>query len=97
MDRILLVEDHPAMRELVARELARAGIAADAVGRVGEAEACLAQARYGALVLDRGLPDGDARRNSAVAPNRFFISMCKARSRNPPMPVCRGFSTSAAN
>lgn len=60
MDRILLVEDHPAMRELVARELARAGIAADAVGRVGEAEACLAQARYGALVLDRGLPDGDA-------------------------------------
>ncbi len=60
MDRILLVEDHPAMREMVAFELARAGIAADAVGRVGEAEACLAQARYGALVLDRGLPDGDA-------------------------------------
>jgi DNA-binding response OmpR family regulator len=60
MDRILLVEDHPAMRELVARELARSGIAADAVGRVGEAEACLAQVRYAALVLDRGLPDGDA-------------------------------------
>jgi DNA-binding response OmpR family regulator len=62
MDRILLIEDHPAMRELVARELARAGIAADAVGRVGEAEACLAQVRYAALVLDRGLPDGDALR-----------------------------------
>jgi DNA-binding response OmpR family regulator len=60
MDRILLVEDHPAMRDLVARELARSGIAADAVGRVGEAEACLAQVRYAALVLDRGLPDGDA-------------------------------------
>lgn len=60
MNRILLVEDHPAMRELVVRELQHAGIAADAVGRVREAEACLAQVRYAALVLDRGLPDGDA-------------------------------------
>lgn len=60
MNRILLVEDHLAMRELVVQELHRAGIAADAVGRVGEAEACLAQVRYAALVLDRGLPDGDA-------------------------------------
>jgi DNA-binding response OmpR family regulator len=42
------------------RELQHAGIAADAVGRVREAEACLAQVRYAALVLDRGLPDGDA-------------------------------------
>jgi DNA-binding response OmpR family regulator len=60
MNRILLVEDHADMRELVVRELHRAGIAADAVGRVTEAEACLAQVRYAALVLDRGLPDGDA-------------------------------------
>ncbi|MFM8768440.1 MAG: response regulator transcription factor, partial [Rubrivivax sp.] len=60
MNRILLVEDHAHMRELVARELQHAGIAADAVGRVSEAEACLAQVRYGALVLDRGLPEGDA-------------------------------------
>jgi two-component system phosphate regulon response regulator OmpR len=60
MNRILLVEDHAAMRELVVRELQHAGIAADAVGRVREAEACLTQVRYAALVLDRGLPDGDA-------------------------------------
>jgi DNA-binding response OmpR family regulator len=60
MNRILLVEDHAAMRELVVRELHHAGIAADAVGRVREAEACLTQVRYAALVLDRGLPDGDA-------------------------------------
>jgi two-component system, OmpR family, response regulator QseB len=60
MNRILLVEDHAAMRELVLRELQQAGIAVDAVSRVSEAEACLAQARYAALVLDRGLPDGDA-------------------------------------
>ena len=60
MNRILLIEDHAAMRELVLRELQQAGIAVDAVSRVSEAEACLAQARYAALVLDRGLPDGDA-------------------------------------
>jgi DNA-binding response OmpR family regulator len=60
MNRILLVEDHAAMRELVVRELQHAGIAADAVGRVREAEACLTEVRYAALVLDRGLPDGDA-------------------------------------
>ena len=58
MNRILLVEDHAAMRELVMRELHQSGIAVDAVGRVSEAEACLAQARYAALVLDRGLPAG---------------------------------------
>jgi len=60
VNRILLVEDHPAMRDLVQLELAQAGIAADAVSRIGEAEACLAQSSYAALVLDRGLPEGDA-------------------------------------
>nr|UOZ97027.1 Transcriptional regulatory protein BasR [Cupriavidus sp.] len=48
------------MRALVARELHSAGIAADAVGRISEAEVCLTQAHYAALILDRGLPDGDA-------------------------------------
>ena len=60
MNRILLVEDHVAMRELVVLELQQAGIAADAVGRVSEAEVWLAKVRYAALVLDRGLPEGDA-------------------------------------
>ena len=60
MNRVLLVEDHPSMRTLVARELHSAGIAADAVGRISEAEVCLTQAHYAALILDRGLPDGDA-------------------------------------
>jgi DNA-binding response OmpR family regulator len=60
MNRILLVEDQAPMRELVVLELQRVGIAADAVARVSEAEACLAQVRYAALVLDRGLPEGDA-------------------------------------
>lgn len=60
MNRVLLVEDQAAMRELVVLELDRVGIAADAVARVSEAEACLSQVRYAALVLDRGLPEGDA-------------------------------------
>lgn len=60
MNRVLLVEDHAAMRELVVLELHRVGIAADAVARLSEAEACLSQVRYAALVLDRGLPEGDA-------------------------------------
>ncbi|MBM3375871.1 MAG: response regulator transcription factor [Betaproteobacteria bacterium] len=60
MNRVLLVEDHPSMRTLVARELHSTGIAADAVGRISEAEVCLTQAHYAALILDRGLPDGDA-------------------------------------
>lgn len=60
MNRILLVEDQAPMRELVLLELQRVGIAADAVARVSEAEACLSQVRYAALVLDRGLPEGDA-------------------------------------
>lgn len=60
MNRILLVEDQAAMRELVLRELKGIGIAADAVGRISEAEVCLAQAHYAVLILDRGLPDGDA-------------------------------------
>jgi DNA-binding response OmpR family regulator len=60
MNRILLVEDQAPMRELVVLELQRVGIAADAVARVSEAEVCLSQVRYAALVLDRGLPEGDA-------------------------------------
>lgn len=60
MSRILLVEDQAPMRELVVLELERVGIAADAVGRLSEAEACLSQVRYAAMVLDRGLPEGDA-------------------------------------
>jgi two-component system response regulator QseB len=60
VNRILLVEDHSEMREIVVRDLQAAGIATDAAARISEAEACLSQVRYAALILDRGLPDGDA-------------------------------------
>jgi DNA-binding response OmpR family regulator len=59
MNRILLVEDHERLAQLVSNGLNSAGIAVDAVQRIDAAWSALQQVSYGALVLDRGLPDGD--------------------------------------
>jgi DNA-binding response OmpR family regulator len=59
MTRILLVEDHPRLTELLVNALAAAGIAADAVERSDAAWEATRQFEYAAVVLDRGLPDGD--------------------------------------
>jgi DNA-binding response OmpR family regulator len=59
MNRILLVEDHERLARLICTGLAGAGIAADVVPRIDAAWSALQQVPYGALVLDRGLPDGD--------------------------------------
>jgi DNA-binding response OmpR family regulator len=59
MNRILLVEDHERLAQLVSSGLNSAGIAVDAVLRIDAAWSALQQVSYGALVLDRGLPDGD--------------------------------------
>lgn len=59
MNRILLVEDHERLARGVASGLNAAGIAVDAVQRMDAAWSALQQVSYGALVLDRGLPDGD--------------------------------------
>lgn len=59
MNRILLVEDHERFAGLIRKGLAAHGVAVDVVGRIGEAWAALSQVPYEALVLDRGLPDGD--------------------------------------
>jgi DNA-binding response OmpR family regulator len=59
MNRILLVEDHERLAQLVSNGLSAAGIAVDAVRRIDAAWSALQQMSYGALVLDRGLPDGD--------------------------------------
>lgn len=59
MNRILLVEDHERLAQLVNDGLSAAGIAVDAVKRIDTAWSALQQVPYGALVLDRGLPDGD--------------------------------------
>lgn len=57
--RILVVEDHPALREMVAGHLDQRGFAVDAVATADAARGALEAAAYDALVLDLGLPDGD--------------------------------------
>jgi DNA-binding response OmpR family regulator len=57
--KVLLVEDHAAMREMISDHLVERGFTVDAVGRAEDAYAALAVAFYDALVLDLGLPDSD--------------------------------------
>lgn len=57
--RILLIEDEPELARLVRDHLARLAFAVDLAGSIEDAEAMLASTRYDAIMLDRGLPDGD--------------------------------------
>ena len=59
MSRVLLVEDHDRLARLMCKGLVGAGIAVDVVGRIDTAWSAVQQMPYQALVLDRGLPDGD--------------------------------------
>jgi DNA-binding response OmpR family regulator len=59
MSRILLIEDHERLARLVCKGLMAAGIAVDVVDRVDAAWAAIRRMPYQALVIDRGLPDGD--------------------------------------
>lgn len=59
MSRILLIEDHERLAELIRKSLVAAGIGVDLADRINVAWAALQQMPYQALVLDRGLPDGD--------------------------------------
>lgn len=59
MSRILLVEDHDRLARLMCKGLEAAGIAVDVAERIDAAWAAVQQMPYQALILDRGLPDGD--------------------------------------
>ena len=59
MNRILLVEDHERLARLMCKGLSGAGIAVDVVNRIDAAWVAFQNIPYSALVLDRGLPDGD--------------------------------------
>jgi two-component system, OmpR family, response regulator QseB len=59
--RILLVEDHKALRTMTAAYLAENGFVVDAVASAEAARAALDVAVYDAMILDLGLPDGDGR------------------------------------
>ncbi len=57
--RLLIVEDEPAMAELVCGALQRAGFPFDAAESLASAESFLNTEQYDAVVLDLGLADGD--------------------------------------
>ncbi len=57
--RVLLVEDHPALREMIAEHLAHRGFAIDPVACAEDARTALAAVSYDGVILDLGLPDGD--------------------------------------
>ncbi len=57
--RVLLVEDHRAMREMISAHLRERGFAVDPVACGEEALAATETAAYDAVILDLGLPDID--------------------------------------
>lgn len=59
MNRILLVEDHERLAGLISKQLATIGIAVDVFDRIDTAWAAIQLVPYKALILDRGLPDGE--------------------------------------
>lgn len=59
MNRILLLEDHERLAGLICKGLATSGIVADVFDRIDNALAATRQIPYQAMVIDRGLPDGD--------------------------------------
>ena len=59
MSRILIVEDHDRLAQLMCKALAAAGIAVDVMDRIDTAWTAMRQLPYQAVILDRGLPDGD--------------------------------------
>jgi DNA-binding response OmpR family regulator len=59
MSRVLLIEDHERLAQLVCKGLGAAGIAVDVIDRIDSAWSAVQQMSYQAMILDRGLPDGD--------------------------------------
>lgn len=59
MNRIALVEDHERMALLISKACLAAGIEVEIFGNISNARAAVRQLTYSALVVDRGLPDGD--------------------------------------
>ena len=57
--RVLLVEDHHRLRASIAQGLTEDGIAVEVAGSIAAARDRLRTPDFDAIVLDRGLPDGD--------------------------------------
>jgi DNA-binding response OmpR family regulator len=74
--RLLVVEDNEELAQLVANGLRAAGFDVDVLGTICEAQAALTSIRYAAMILDRGLPDGDG-----------LVLVRELRRREDPLPV----------
>jgi DNA-binding response OmpR family regulator len=59
VQRVLLLEDHPRLAQLIQRALRQAGIECDVFEDAKAGRAALEAQAYGAALVDRGLPDGD--------------------------------------
>lgn len=57
--KLLVVEDHPALRDLLSRHLQRSGFIVDVAEHGQQALAMLGLSHYDAMLLDLGLPDMD--------------------------------------
>ena len=57
--KVLLVEDNPELRSMIAAHLATCGFSVDAFATGEDGRAALTVATYDILLLDLGLPDGD--------------------------------------
>jgi len=75
MNRILLVEDHARMAALIRQALDTAGISVDVFDSIESAWSASRQVAYGAMVVDRGLPDGDG---------LTFVQRCRAAGMHTP-------------
>ncbi|ONM43086.1 two-component system response regulator [Halopseudomonas pachastrellae] len=74
--KLLIVEDHPSLRDLLARHLRRSGFVVDAAEDGKAALAMLELSQYDAMLLDLGLPDMDG----------LQLLSLRSRSRNPHLP-----------
>lgn len=59
VSHILVIDDEPDIRELVALTLTRMGLESDCVGSIAEARKCLAEKSYQLCLTDMRLPDGE--------------------------------------
>lgn len=89
--RVLLVEDEPASAAVMEALLEEEGLEVDTAATLAEARAHLSARRYGALVLDLRLPDGDGvellrelRRGEAGPPMPILVVSGDPGRRNEP-------------
>lgn len=88
MNRIGLLEDHERMASMIRQALGSAGIEVDVYGRIDHAADGFARIPYTALIIDRGLPDGDGldllralRAKGVVAPCLMLTALDALRDR----------------